>query len=572
MSSPFPPGPEQQRQLGQYLLVEKLGQGGMAEVWKARNQFLGTFAAIKFLIPGFAGHAETEQRFLGEGKRQAQLRHSNIVSAFDFLYSEGRSYLVMEYIEGEGLDEKLLKLRAPMPLEAVQAISRDVLAALDYAHAHEVIHRDVKPSNILIENGGRALVMDFGIALAANEQRITRVGMAIGTPEYMSPEQIIGARNIDHRTDIYSFGCVLYEMLTLHAPFEVPQGAGETDYLVKEMHLRQPPLPPRQLNPAIPEHIDIAVMRCLEKQAADRFGSCHELLAEISRTPSKPAYARTVMESAVADASVGIAPPLRPGTSPRVPSATQYEPTLSSATIPSTPVTAQPPQERNISHDSSKPPRSPALWITGALLCAILAAAGAYFFLHQNKEAPPPQEQAKNETPNTIKNPSASPKQRGQTAPPSAPKANGLGGTNADPAPDESNVPKPSDPGPSQPDRTIPASSTPAKELSGTWQGEYNDYAAVQTARVLMHVSAEDATTVRGLLNFDAGHGNSGTCSASGIYSAQRNFVTLNISNCSKNAPAHLQGDFGAQIESPSVRKLMGMEGEGTCTLEIEKR
>jgi serine/threonine protein kinase len=222
MNSGFTEPQEGERQIGQYILEEKLGEGGMAEVWKARNQVLGTPAAIKFLNQSFAGHPETEQRFLGEGKRQAQLRHPNIVSAFDFIYLNGRSYLVMEYIEGEGLDTRLLKLQGPMPLADVLTISRDVLGALGYAHAHNVVHRDVKPSNILLENGGRVYVMDFGIALVTGEQRLTRIDMCVGTPHYMSPEQIVSARNIDCRSDIYAYGCVLYEMLTNHVPFDVP--------------------------------------------------------------------------------------------------------------------------------------------------------------------------------------------------------------------------------------------------------------------------------------------------------------------------------------------------------------
>ena len=151
--------------------------------------------------------------FSDEGKKQARLFHPNIVSAYDFIYADGRSYLIMKFIEGESLDELLFRLQAPMPLPQVLAISTDVLHALEYAHTQNIVHRDIKPSNILIEKGERALVMDFGVAMVVGEKRVTRVGMAIGTPHYMSPEQILGSADIDRRADIYSFGCVFIRCL-----------------------------------------------------------------------------------------------------------------------------------------------------------------------------------------------------------------------------------------------------------------------------------------------------------------------------------------------------------------------
>ena len=231
-------------QLGTYILEDKLGEGGMAEVWRARNPVLNTYAAVKFLVPRLAGNPDIEKRFLGEGKRQAALQHPNIVSAFDFHYVDNRSFLVMRYIDGENLDHRLFKLQAPMSLPEAAAISRDVLSALDYAHSQGVVHRDIKPSNLLIENGGRVHVLDFGIALVLGEDRLTRVGAAIGTPHYMSPEQIVGARNIDGRTDIYSFGCVLYQILTQATPFDATEQEGNVDYIVKDRHLREEPVPP----------------------------------------------------------------------------------------------------------------------------------------------------------------------------------------------------------------------------------------------------------------------------------------------------------------------------------------
>lgn len=295
--------------VGQYVLEEKLGEGGMAEVWRARNTVLGHSVAMKFLTRQFAGDAEMERRFLDEGKRQAMLQHRNIVSAFDFLYVDGRSFLVMRYIKGETLEQRLFKQRGPMALTAVLGISKDVLCALDYAHSQGIVHRDMKPSNILIENTGAAYVLDFGIALALGEQRVTRAGVAIGTPHYMSPQQIMGSKGLDHRTDVYSYGCVLYQMLTLRPPFDVKEGEGDTEYFVKDQHLRSAPQPPHELNPAIPAGVEGVVLACLEKDPDNRFHSCQDLLTALEaavanpdapvRKPSEPARTRTVVEQPV---------------------------------------------------------------------------------------------------------------------------------------------------------------------------------------------------------------------------------------------------------------------------------
>jgi len=170
---------EPQDKVGQYTLIRKIGEGGMAEVWEARHDQLGSRAAIKFILPEFARNKDLQERFLNEGKRQAQLQHPNIVPATDFFQIEGRSYLVMPYVEGQNLE--------------VRSITGDILSALEYAHSMGVVHRDVKPSNMLIDPTGRVLLMDFGIALAlTEEQRLTRTNTSMGTPDYMSPEQVNG--------------------------------------------------------------------------------------------------------------------------------------------------------------------------------------------------------------------------------------------------------------------------------------------------------------------------------------------------------------------------------------------
>jgi eukaryotic-like serine/threonine-protein kinase len=273
-----------QRKIGAYLLLSKLGEGGMAEVWKARHEKLGTWAAVKFLNQRFAGDADVEERFLNEGKSQALLTHPNIVSVLDYIWQDDHSYLIMRYIDGSGLDLVLERRQSkPLSVDGATRISRDVLSALAYAHANGLVHRDVKPSNILTAEGGHAFLMDFGIALAVKQRRVTRTGTVMGTPEYMSPEQISRPRDLDHRSDIYSFGCVLYEMLTGKPPFHLDgDHSGGTEFQILDQHLREQPKAPRALDAPVPPKLEYITLRCLAKKPVDRFANCEEILGVLN--------------------------------------------------------------------------------------------------------------------------------------------------------------------------------------------------------------------------------------------------------------------------------------------------
>jgi serine/threonine-protein kinase len=261
-----------------YMLEEKIGEGGMGEVWRSRHRMLDKPVAIKVMAEQLLTDPQFEARFIQEAQAQARLQHPHIIGATDFFREQGRYYLVMPMIEGISLEERLT--RGPLPVEEALRISADVLAALDYAHQRAVIHRDVKPSNILIDREGRAFLTDFGIALMLGQERKTRTGVSIGTPHYMSPEQIRRPRSVDHRTDVYSFGCVLYEMLAGRPPFEADASEEETDYVIKEAHVHRTPEPVRRWNPSVPEAVDSIVMRSLAKNPDERFVSCGELARE----------------------------------------------------------------------------------------------------------------------------------------------------------------------------------------------------------------------------------------------------------------------------------------------------
>jgi serine/threonine protein kinase len=264
----------EQRQYGPYSLIRKIGQGGMAEVWQGRHVLLDRPVAIKVLLPELANNAELQNRFISEGKSQARLQHPNIVSAFDFFQADGRSYLVMQYVEGVSLETRLNNRNAPLTLEEIHNISRDILSALDYAHSLGIVHRDVKPSNMVTETSGRTLLMDFGIAKAREESSSTLTGVAIGTPSYMSPEQILHPKTVDARSDVYSFGCVLYAMLSGSPPFPLE----DTSYEVMSRHVNTAPPPLVYSNPKVPHAVGEVVLKCLEKDPDKRFQSCAAVL------------------------------------------------------------------------------------------------------------------------------------------------------------------------------------------------------------------------------------------------------------------------------------------------------
>jgi len=265
------------QQIRDYILESKIGEGGMGEVWRARHRVLERGVAIKVMSKRVATDPEFEARFVQEARAQANLNHPRILGVTDFFVQEGVYYLVMPLIEGESLEDRLIRQRGPLPLDAVVTIARDLLVALDHAHQKGIIHRDVKPSNILLDREGHAFLMDFGIALLVGQDRKTRAGTSLGTPHYMSPEQIRQPKAIDHRTDVYSVGCVLYEMLAGRPPF-LPEAHGDTDFQVKEAHLYRPPVPIRSFNPSVPEGLDHVVLQALAKDPAERYGGCGEFL------------------------------------------------------------------------------------------------------------------------------------------------------------------------------------------------------------------------------------------------------------------------------------------------------
>ncbi|MEW5986993.1 MAG: serine/threonine-protein kinase, partial [Chloroflexota bacterium] len=318
------------KQLGPYQVVAPLGEGGMAAVYKAYQPNMGRYVALKILPRHYASDPQFVARFTQEARVIANLEHPHILPVHDFGESEGYTYLAMRLVEGGSL-ARLLQ-GAPLALTQVRQIVSQVGDALDYAHTQGVIHRDVKPSNILIDQRGNCLLSDFGIAkMLAGSSHLTQTGAMLGTPAYMSPEQGMG-QSLDGRSDLYSLGIILYQMVTGRIPYQA-----ETPLAVAIKHVNDPLPPVHRFNPAVPVAVEQVILKTLAKNPADRFSSAGEMVRAL----------QLAVDSALA---AGL-PPTTPPTPPPSPPVVDYEDTEVAAP-PLFPAATSPP----LSHPLPSPP------------------------------------------------------------------------------------------------------------------------------------------------------------------------------------------------------------------------
>jgi eukaryotic-like serine/threonine-protein kinase len=265
---------------GRYRVLKKLGSGGMADVYCALDQQLGRQVALKLLYRHFAADEQFVERFRREASSAAGLQHPNIVGIYDRGEWDGTYYIAMEFIEGRTLKD-VIRERGPAPSEAAVDIVLQILRAARFAHQRGIVHRDIKPHNVLIDNDGRVKVADFGIARAGASD-MTETGLIMGTSQYLSPEQAQG-KPVDARSDLYSIGIVLYELLTGRVPFDA-----ESPVAVALKQVSEVPVPPRELNPEIPPALDAVVLRALEKAPAQRFADADEFIAALQSGQLEP--------------------------------------------------------------------------------------------------------------------------------------------------------------------------------------------------------------------------------------------------------------------------------------------
>lgn len=265
---------------GRYRAMKRLGAGGMAEVWCAEDEVLGRRVAVKLLGGRYATDPEFHERFRREAQAAAGLTHPNIVGIFDRSEWEGIPYIAMELVDGQTLKE-LVTERGPLPPHIAVGLVEQILRALAYAHRRGIVHRDIKPQNVILDPEGEAKVADFGIARAGNSE-MTQTGAIVGTVQYLSPEQANG-HPVDRRSDLYSAGIVLYELLTGHVPFD-----GEAPVSIALKHVNERPVPPGQLRPGIPPALEAVVLRALEKDPNLRFQSAEEFIAALEQARLAP--------------------------------------------------------------------------------------------------------------------------------------------------------------------------------------------------------------------------------------------------------------------------------------------
>ena len=250
--------------IGDYQGVGILGAGGMGKVYKVRNVISDRLEAMKVLLPDLASQTELADRFLREIKVQASLEHPNIASLHTAVRVDNQLLMLMEFVDGMTLEQRLKAGPLP-PAQAVDYISQ-ALSALEFAHQHGVIHRDIKPANMMLTPAGVVKLMDFGIAKAATDQRLTMTGTTMGSLYYMSPEQIQGASDIDSRADLYSVGVSLYELVTGQRPFD-----GDSQFAIMSAHLQKMPVPPVVIDPKLPQGLNDAILMSVAKDRAARF-------------------------------------------------------------------------------------------------------------------------------------------------------------------------------------------------------------------------------------------------------------------------------------------------------------
>ncbi|HEX2156344.1 MAG TPA: Stk1 family PASTA domain-containing Ser/Thr kinase [Actinomycetes bacterium] len=289
--------------LDRYEVGRLLGAGGMAEVFEGRDRLLARRVAIKVPLAQHAHDPDFAHRFRREAQAAASLSHPGVVAVYDTGSENGTHFIVMEYVDGRTLKD-VIRAEAPLYPDRAAEICADVCAALAAAHARGLVHRDVKPANIMLMPDGRVKLMDLGIARAAAGEAVTQTAAMLGTAQYLSPEQAQG-QAVDYRSDLYSLGCCLYEMLTGTVPFR-----GATPVAIAYRHVREDPAPPRLLNPDIPPSLEAVCLKAMAKRPEDRYQTAAEFRADLERVRTGQRVAAAGAGAATAAMATTMLPPL----------------------------------------------------------------------------------------------------------------------------------------------------------------------------------------------------------------------------------------------------------------------
>jgi serine/threonine protein kinase len=401
---------EANKRIGDYQILDELGSGGMGRVWRVRNVITDRVEAMKVLLPDLAGRQELAARFQREIKLMASLNHPNIAALRTAFTADNQLYMVMEYVEGTNLADKLEK--GPIAVgDAVNYISQ-VLSAVSYAHQQHVIHRDIKPANMMLTPQGVIKLMDFGIARGGEERSLTMTGTTMGSLSYMSPEQVKGEAT-DARSDLYSVGVSLYEFVTGQRPF-----TATSDYSIMAAHVKEAPKPPVELHPGLPAALNEIILMAIAKDPAQRFQTADAFRNALSSVPVA-APTPAMLEATTVDSMTALPNvPAAPAATPAAPVAALKSPT---APPPSPTPAPMPPPAHGSGH------RGLYMTLGALIVLAGLVVAGIYVPRISKTHANRPDANSMQQTADTT-TPSATPSeaQPSQPAPADAPAAGAM--------------------------------------------------------------------------------------------------------------------------------------------------
>jgi serine/threonine protein kinase len=352
--------------VGPYRIIEQLGQGGMATVFKAYHASLDRYVAIKALHPAFNQDPNFEARFQREARVVAKLDHPHIVPIYDYAEHEKRPYLVMKFIEGDTLKARLDK--GPLVSEDIARIVDAVGSALSYAHRQGVLHRDIKPSNVLVTKDGQMYLADFGLArIAQSGESTLSSDMIMGTPQYISPEQAMGIKELDERTDLYSFGVMLYEMVVGKVPFNA-----DTPFSVIHDHIYSPLPLPHTVNPSVPESVERVLLKALAKERDDRYENVAQMVIAFKDAWKE---AGIPMQGTLVRISQPLTSPAKPAPKSE-PIKTLVGPESNKMSESAPPIVAKP-------EAIKKRSTSPLLWVGAGLV--LVLCIGTFIFAQNNR-------------------------------------------------------------------------------------------------------------------------------------------------------------------------------------------
>jgi len=510
-------------EISQYRLIEKLGEGGMGVVYKAMDLMLDRVVAIKLVSAELADNQELLERFKSEAKVQATLSHPNVATLYSYLVWEGRAVMVMEFIEGETLQQMIAR-RGPIPSDVAIPLFKQALQGVGAAHRRGIVHRDIKPANIMVNGDGQIKVMDFGIAKVLGVDGRTRTNLRMGTAWYMAPEQVLN-RKVDGRTDIYALGVTLYEILSGQVPFRA-----DSEYEILSAHVQRQPDLPTEHYPHIPPSCVTAVMRALEKEPERRFQSTEEFIAALDQT--------------AASSTATIAPAMQPVEAVR--SSASVVPSM---VVPAPAKVKTPAPVASVTPPPSEKKRSPLLGVIAAVVLVVILGAAAMIVFLREREKPSASGGAGHQTSAQHASVTGEQERRMQAEQDQAaeelkeqlakeqehPASNSGGPQQAaitHPAPP---TPKPQNQAPRNPPVQA-GNQAPQKNedeatrlsmLSGTWSGTYTCQQGV--TGVTLQIVATSSQNVGALLQFAVPNSPSGAYFMRGVFNPANNAIAMNF-------------------------------------------